>query len=110
MAELIFPFGKADSQSVTPAAGVAAATIANNLTIVDLGTLAANTTLNLTLDKDLNAGAVLIVKAASDGTARSLTFGTGCTAAAVSGTINKTKTKMLMFNGTTFLGLNEQID
>lgn len=110
MAEINFPFGKADSQSVTPAAGVAAATVANNLTIIDLGTLDANATLNLTLDADLNVGSLLLVKAGSDGTGRNVTFGTGCTAAALAGVASKNKTKLLIYNGSTFLGVNEQID
>ncbi len=100
-----FPFGVADSQSVTPAAGVAAATIANNLTIVDLGTLGAAATLNLTLNANLNTGAILVVKALSDGTARNVTFGTGITGPVLAGVISKTKTQTFIFDGSGFVGI-----
>lgn len=105
MAELNFPFGAADSQSITHSGGVAAATINNNMTIVDLGTMDADVTLNLTLNKDLNAGAILVVKGASDGTARDVTFGTGITGPDLAGVISKTKTQSFIFDGSGFIGI-----
>ena len=105
-----FPFGEADVPAVTLASGTASIEVGNNMTVVDFGTLGENATLDVTAHKDLSTGAVIVVKAASDGTARSVTFGNGCQAVAMAGTINKTKTKMLVFDGLNFVGINEQID
>ncbi len=82
------------------------------VTILDLGALTANKTLNLAIDAQVNSGALLHVKVASDTTARTLTFGTGLTAPALAGTISKTKVQSFIYNGATFLPLGDalQID
>lgn len=98
--EVVFPTQEA--QTLTPGATIDVA-ITRQTTIVDCGELAANATLNATIGSDVERGAILNVKAKSDGTARSLTFGTGFTAPAVSGTISKTKVVSFIYNGTAFL-------
>lgn len=108
-ATVSYPFGPADVQTLAPAAaGTQAATITNQETIIDLGVLGANTTLNLTLGS-LYAGAKLTVKAKSDGTARNVIPGTGMTGAAVAGTISKTKVAQYIFDGETFVACTTPI-
>lgn len=112
MADLLFPFsGNADHQTPTPAAGAAAVTVYDNVTIVDVGTLDAALTLTVTADAEIRIGAVLVVKAASDGTGRNVTFAGDALGIAISGTANKTKTKLFVWDGTNFLGISgEQIN
>lgn len=105
-----FPFAKATLLTPTVAAGAAAVTLSDNFTYVDLGELAANTTLTITASSETRVGAMVLVKALSDGTARSLTFAGDAKAIAISGTISKTKTKLLVYDGADFVGINEQID
>ncbi len=106
-----FPFGKATSVTLAPlATGAAAATISDNFTFIELGTLGAATTLTLTASAEIRVGARVVVKALSDGTARTVTFAGDCTSATMAGVISKTKTKELVWNGSKFIGLNEQID
>jgi len=107
---IVFPFGKATELDVTPSGVTAAATVFNNMTILDLGTLDTAITLNITLETGIRTGAICIVKAASDATSgRNVTFGSGATAAVLSGTTSKTKTAWLVYDGTEFIGVG-QID
>lgn len=48
-------------------------------------------------------GDEVIIKASSDDTARTLTFGDGFTAPALAGTISKTKVQALVYDGDTFV-------
>lgn len=87
---LNWPDGLADEQILVPAAAVNV-TISNMLTYVFFNAaLAANMTLNFLLEGQVRAGARVIVRALSDGTARSVTPGTNASGVAVAGVISKT--------------------
>lgn len=88
---LKWPFGAANVQSPADAANIAV-TVANNFTIVKLA-LAGNRTLDLTVDAQVDVGAILIVRSTSDGTARDLTLGTAIDGPLLTGTISKTKSQ-----------------
>ena len=60
-------------------------------------------TLSLSADAKPTLGDELILKVSSDGTARTLAFGTGFTAPSVSGAINKTKVLSLVYDGSTYI-------
>lgn len=104
--EVIFPTQEALSPSV---AAETAVTINRQTTVIDLGELSANITLNATIGSDVERGAIVAVKAKSDGTARSLTFGTGFTAPAVAGTISKTKVVSFIYDGANLLPLGAAV-
>lgn len=111
MDNLLFPFAKATETTLTIAAGAASVTVNDNMTILKTGTLDANLALTITAHAEVRVGAIVIVKATSDGTARNVTFAGDAQAAAISGTINKTKTKLLVWDGSKFVGISgEQID
>jgi hypothetical protein len=105
-----YPFGAVDSQSVPYAATVEVA-VRNQKTMVNIGEMSGNMTVNLDNGKELRAGAELIVKTKSDATARTVTLGTGIAGTSVAGTINKTKVLTFVYDGVSFLhtGTN-QID
>jgi hypothetical protein len=99
---LVWPFAAADTQ--TPAyAATLAVSINNQLTILEPATLTGAMTINLTLDAGLKAGAIILLKHTSDGTARTTTFGTGFSAPAQVGVISKTFTQSFMYDGSAFL-------
>lgn len=95
------PFGLASIQTIADAAAMPV-TIANGVTFLNIDTMAQDSTLNLTIDPDLLAGALLYVKVASDATARALVPGTGITGTSVAGTISKTKLIQYVYDGSTF--------
>lgn len=107
-----YPFGAADTLTIT-ATGTTAATITNQLTYVSsITTLTGNATLNLTIDAQVKAGAVihLIVKTTATET---FTFGTGfATTPVVTGVAGKTWCQSFMYNGTSFylMSAKQQID
>lgn len=103
-----FPFGKATKTTVT-ATAITAVTIDNTETILDLGVMAQDSTLNLTLPADLPVGANLTIKAASDGTARQLTLGTSMQGLAIAGAISKTKVITAKYDGVNFVALSSQL-
>lgn len=96
----VFPFGPASTATLTSAATIAAS-VNNTVTILTVA-LDTNATLNLTVAADTRVGSLLFVRASSDGTARSLTPGTGMTGTAISGTISKTKIISFVYDGTAF--------
>jgi hypothetical protein len=102
MIKVKWPFGPADVKTVADAAAVEVA-IDNQLTFMALDTMAQATTLNLTVDAEVTAGARLVITAGSDGTARALTPGTGMTGTAISGTISKSNVIVAEYNGTAFV-------
>lgn len=109
-AVISYPFGPVDSQSVDSAADLTIEVL-NQKTIVSVSEMAQNTTLNLSINPDLNAGAELIVTAKSDATARTITFGNGITGVPVVGVIGKTKVITLVYDGVTFIHTStNQID
>lgn len=105
--ETVFP--TAEAQSVSPAAtGATAVAINRTTTVIDLGILTGDVPVNATIGADVPVGAMLTVKAKSDTTARTVTFGTGFKAAALAGVISKTKTALFVFDGTQFVGVSSQ--
>lgn len=107
MPKISHPFGPADVQSLAYAATIAA-TITNAKTILNVAQMTGAATLNLTIDPDLQAGAELLVKCQSDGTARDLTPGTGMTGTAIAGAISKTKYASYVYDGSTFVHVGTQ--
>jgi hypothetical protein len=100
--KISYPLGAADVQSPAFAATLAV-TLTNQLTILLPGQMTGAMTVNLTLDQGIRAGARLIVTAASDGTARNITWGTGFSmATALAGVISKTKSIEFVYDGTSF--------
>ena len=101
--EVYFP----TSEFVEPtlSSNAAEVKVERDTTVVDLGTLSAAATLTLTPGKSLNIGARVVVKAASDGTARALTVkkDADTTVATVSGTANTTKVKQFVWTGTAWI-------
>jgi|SRR5690606_8479594 len=71
-----------------------------------------NGELVLSEDSKPVVGDEIILKVSSDATARDLSFGAGFTAPTLTGTINKTKTVTLVYDGTSFIakGASVQID
>jgi len=110
--EIKYPFGPADTKTLS-VTGAQALTITDQLTIVDGVTNIAtgNRTINLTLDSELKAGAMLIVQNKTDAT-ETLTFGTGITSAVQTGVAGKTHNQSFIYNGTAFvaMGADQQID
>lgn len=96
-----YPWGVADVQTPAYAATIAA-TISNQMTIINPATLTGALTLNLTLDQGVKAGARILFIALSDTTARTTTFGTGFTSPTLAGVISKTKAIEFVYDGTTF--------
>lgn len=102
-----FPFGPADVQSPAAAATVAV-TLTNYTTIIKLPATG-GCTLNATLDAKMQPGAIVLVEyTATD--VGVLTFGTGFTSATVTGVANKTITRALVYDGTSFVATNAQIN
>lgn len=101
--EVYFP----TSEFVEPTLSSNAATVKVEcmITIIDLGTLSAAATLTLTPGESLNIGAKVVVKAASDGTARALTVkqDANTTVATVSGTASTAKVKQFWWTGTAWI-------
>jgi len=105
------PFGAGTTLTIE-ATGTTAATITDQLTYVStLPTLTGNATLDLTLDSQLKAGAMLNLKVKTTAT-ETFTFGTGIDAPVVTGVAGKTWTQSFWYDGTIFLpcGAKIQID
>jgi len=102
--EVLFPFSEVQS----PAYGATlAVTVKQMETFLQPATLTGAVTINLTLDAQLTRGAKLYLKVTADGTARVVTFGTGFTATAITVTASTTFTRTFVFDGTTFLPINQ---
>lgn len=98
--EVVFP----TNEALAPEAGATIAVAINRqVTTIDLGTLSAAATVNATISSDVERGAMINIKAKSDGTARDITLGTGFTAPTFAGTISKTKVCTYIYDGTSFL-------
>jgi len=104
--EVVFP--TSEKQTVAPAA-VIEVDVERTSTVVDLGELAEAATLNLTIGADVPVGAVLVVKAKSDATARDITLGTGLTGPAISGVISKTKSMSFIYDGISFIAMSAAV-
>lgn len=111
MATINSPFGLAGTITIA-ATGATAATIINQVTYASsLTTLTGNATLDLTVDSQVKAGAMLHLKVKTTAT-ETFTFGTAIDAPVVTGVAGKTWTQSFYFDGTTFLpcGAKIQID
>lgn len=102
--EVLFPF----SEVQAPAYGaILAVTVKQMETFLQPGTLTGAVTINLTLDAQLTRGAKLYLKATADATNRVVTFGAGFTATAITVTANTTFNRTFVFDGTTFIPVNQ---
>lgn len=98
----VWPYGDPDVQ--TPAYGTPlAVTINDMMTMLTPGTMTGALTINLTITDRCRKGAILIIRSTSDGTARTITHGTGFTAVPLAGTISKTNQSLYIYDGTTFV-------
>lgn len=108
-----YPFGNANTSLALTATGVQALTITSNLTIIDGVTVEAtgNRTINLTIDSEVEAGAIIVVQSKTNGTETTI-FGTGITSATITGVTGKTHNQSFIYNGTAFvaMGGDQQID
>ena len=96
-------FPTAEKQSIAYAATIAGK-VERTTTVLDLGQLTGAATMNLTVGADVPVGALLLIKAGSDTTARDLTLGTKFGGpATLAGTISKNKSQLFMFDGTNFV-------
>ena len=96
----------------TPEAGFKVSTLADattmSLTIerdhemVKIDEMAQAGTLNLVIGGDIEIGASLHPKCISDGTGRDITLGTGTDTMTISGTANKTKWAVLVYDGSVY--------
>ncbi len=98
--EVVFPTAEVLNPTVTATTAVA---INRAKTVVNLGELADNVTLNATVSSDIAVGDTVMVKASSGGTAKTVTFGTGFSGPTMAGTQNKSKATTFMFDGTSFV-------
>jgi hypothetical protein len=98
-----WPVGPASKVDVAFAAVMPAA-IDNSKTLVTIvGNLTSAATINLTVDEKVPVGSTLTVKTTADGTGRTLTFGTGFTAAAYAVGVSKSVKISFEYDGTTFV-------
>lgn len=102
MSEIRYPFGYADTKSVTSGATMALA-IGNSETIATISQMTAAGTLNLTVEDDVPVGSNLTIKVSADGTNRTLTPGTAIQGAAVTVTASKTLALYYKYDGTNFV-------
>lgn len=98
-----YPFGASTTEALS-ATGAQAITITNQMTIVDGVTTEAtgNRTINLTIDSQVETGAILFVKSKTNGTETTI-FGTGMSGATITGVAGKTKTTVFIYDGTNFV-------
>ena len=103
MAKIDWPFGPADVVALT-ASGAQAISIENRMTIIDGVTVEAtgNRTINLTIDEEVSAGALLLVKSKTNGTETTI-FGTGISGATITGVAGKTKNTLFVYDGSNFV-------
>ena len=104
--EVVFP--TAELVEPTLSSNAAEVKVERDTTIVDLGTLEAAATLTLTPGNSLNIGAKVVVKAASDGTARAVTVkqDASTTVDTISGTASTTKAKQYMWDGSAWIAIS----
>lgn len=83
-----------------------AATVARTMTrdheIIVLDELGQGTTLNLTINSDIQIGAGIMLQTSCGSTAYDITLGTGTDAATITGVANKTQWCHLVYNGTQY--------
>ncbi len=104
--EVVFP--TVELVEPTLSSNAAEVKVERDTTIVNLDTLEAAATLTLTPGNSLNIGAKVVVKAASDGTARAVTVkqDAATTVDTISGTANTTKAKQYMWTGSAWIAIS----
>lgn len=113
MADIRFPFGRADVRALSNTADATALTVSvtnGGLTYVKLNNaITANLTVTFDVDPEIGAGALLFIEVAASGANRTLSFGTS-TATAVSQTITASQSNVLEFvhNGSKFIMCGNQ--
>lgn len=100
--DIMYPFGAASFITKTDTL-VSTIEVNNSVTFVDYGVLADTIVIHCAPSMFVPAGAVLYIKTASGGTARSTNFSTGMTGVRVPGVINKTKVTSFVYDGTNFI-------
>ncbi len=110
MSKVKFPFGALDHQQPVFAATIAA-TVVNGNTLIEPAILTGAMTLNLTVDAEVEKGAMLFVKVKTTAT-EVTTFGTNITAPTVTGVAGKTWVQSFIYDGSAFVaaGVKQQID
>lgn len=103
MATIHWPFGAAETIALS-ATGTQAVTINNDFTIIDGVTTQAtgNRTINLTINSEVKAGALLLVKSKTNGTETTI-FGTAIDSATITGEAGKTYTQLFVYDGSAFV-------
>jgi hypothetical protein len=97
-----YPWGNADVQ--TPAyASTIAITVNDLATIVEPATLTGNVTFTVANTDGILAGAELVIQVACDATPRTITFGTGFSASAITGVASKKTTCVFKYDGTNWI-------
>jgi hypothetical protein len=97
-----YPFGKAESQSLSYAAAIAAS-VNNSKTLLTIAQMTGAATLNLTVNSEMELGAELLIKTSVDGTNRVLTPGTGMTGLAQTLLANKSYLLVYKFDGSNYI-------
>jgi hypothetical protein len=103
MSDIVYPFGDADSRTITTATTIAV-DVTDQMTLLKLSAnLTAATTINITPSSGVRNGAQLFIEIAC-ATAYDVTFGSAyVTSAGVTGTTNKTKVASFVFYGGKFV-------
>ncbi len=96
-----WPFGPATS-SLLEQDDTVNVTISNTMTLLNFGTLDSTMRLVITPASGLKTGALLVIKAKSDLTARNITL-SGALPTSMAGTISKTKVQTFIYNGSSFI-------
>jgi len=106
-----YPFGAVTTASISADASDDAITITANVTYITTATLTSNATLDLTIDSEIRAGAMIHIKCTTNGS-ETFTFGTGIEGPVVTGSAGKTWCQSFVYNGTNFYpcGAKIQID
>lgn len=109
-AQIQWPSGNATFTTATRVAKQSADTITvnNSYYYIDYGTVDTNITVNVTIGP-VKKGGFLFIRAESDGTARSVAFGTNIDGVTTSGTINTPKLIGFIYDGTAFRKFSEAV-
>lgn len=104
--EVMFP--TVEKTSPTLSSNAATVKVERDTTIVDLGSLSAAATLTLTPGDNLGAGAKVVVKSTSDGTARNVTVkkDASTTVGTIAGTASTTVAKIVVWDGSAWILCN----
>lgn len=108
--QIQWPSGNATFTTATRAAKQSADTVTvnNSYYYIDYGTIDTNITVNVTIGP-VKKGGFLFIRAESDGTARSVAFGTNIDGVTTSGTINTPKLIGFIYDGSAFRKFSEAV-